>query len=497
MPSKNVGGKTLSRMLLYLNPKQQKGFRDYLACALFNTNPTLVLLYDCFQEKLLLARPEFLTEEELLAGSGINAVLLDKLCSHLMGHLRRFVSLWAQKDRSQDGIPVAFEAWMQMGLEADLIEREYRRMKRSLQKGPAGEFDSFNLLRLEHAYVQFKAQQPRKAQQELFAAPLALLEDFYLTTKLKYMCATISLGQIFRRGEGSSHISLSDDQPEALSPLGKIYLQTFKLLQKERPGDAEVMALFELMESKMATFSRHDQSDLLGYLLNVSIQGMVHEEAAFEVVADRIYDALMDKGLLIEGGKMAGYHFKNIVSIKLRVEKVAEADGFIDSHIQFLPLAERSLLETFTKGQVAFFSQDFKRAKRLFGQVHAQVSEDLILGMEARKMLWKSFFELYDELSREEYEEMVRLYSAFRNYIARNNQISDFHKEKYENFIRVFNRLIHLGDQKLWVSTVGQLREMHETVKRKEQISFKRWLLEAIERQIVKQEAKGKVNSRR
>lgn len=484
MPTKNVRDRSLVRMLGFLDSKQLKGFREYLNCGLFNTNPSLIALYDCIREKVLVKQPEFISGADLLEGTGIQTGLLDKLCSLLMRQLRSFVPLWYKNQNNSSDFPFALEAWREMGLDGDLLEREYRRMKRSLEKMPAAEFGQVTEFQLEHVYVKYNALLPRKDQKELFKPAVDLLDDFFTVTKLKYLCAMISLDMVLQQDREVENPSFSVDMVKKMSALGVAYHKAYLLLNQGTPEPGKVRELLEFVEVHGPSFSRNDQGSLLGYLMNISIRGLSSQEHEFEQLSNDIYDVLLNHGLLVEGGRIAGYHFKNIVSCKLRIGALTEAKSFIESYKDHLSGKNRETLLPYSRGQLAFASLDFREAVRWFRLVVAQVSSDLIIGVEARKMLWKSLFELYDELELDEYHEMVRLYDSFRTYIARNSQLSADLKEGYENFIRIFNRLIGMGQGPTAFSSLERLQSLYMETKRSEKVSYKKWLLGAIQRRI-------------
>lgn len=483
MSSPNVKDRVLVRMLNCLDAKQRKGFRAYLECSLFNTNPSLVTLFVALQKKVLDKDKAYVRPEELLSGTGIKPKMLDKLCSQLMAKLERFVPVWFQREDPRQEFGQAFQAWREMGLEQELLERQYRKMKRRMEKMPASEFDLFFQFQLGHQYLQFKSSQPRRDQVAHFQAQRSLLDSFFFVSQLRYLCGSLSAGQVFKEGEASHEFALTLEQAQALPPLGRAYHGVYLQLLSDIPVLDKVEEILENLEKEGEGFSREDRQDLHGYLINICIRGMLRD-SGFEGLLNKVYDSLLHHGLLIQNGTIPGSHFKNIVSTKIRVKALEEAREFINLYQDRLPKSERQILVAYTRGLVDFHSQDHRAAIRQFRSIVEGPSEDLFWGLEARNMLWRSYFETYDSLSVDELEEMLRLYDSFRLFVSRNKRISDYHKASYEQFIRIFNRLICVGNQALWASSVEDLEQLKRETEAASPLEQKKWLLVAIQKRI-------------
>lgn len=491
MALKNIRERALLRMLVRLEKKQRNGFREYLDCGLFNTNSSLVLLFDLLCKRVLDSRAKVVEESALVAGTKIKESMLDKLCSRMLVLLNDFVGWWMRKDNTVSRFPAVMEGWMQMGLEPELIEREYRKMKRKIGQLPATEFGILDELELEHRYAQFRAVQPRKEKQDLFQIHNKLLESFYWNFRLRYLCAGISQGRLFKGEVGAGLSDLGPELLERLPPLGRAYYRIYLLLLENRPQFEPVETLFMDITASGEDFPVPDRADLYGFLLNVAIRGLAVDDHAFERLIDRIYDARLEAGLLFGTENMAGYDFKNIVSTKLRIGKINEARRFIEDYQDHLAEVEKPILQAYSKGLLAFYEEEYRIAIREFTHIVEESAEDLFWGLEARKMLWKSYFEAYDDLRMDEHSQMLRLYDSFRVFVSRNTLISDYHRTGYENFIRIFNRLILVGDRALWASTIPQLHSLAEETKAMENIQYKKWLVEAILRKIERLRIKG------
>jgi len=486
MPKKNLVERPLVKMLVCLNDKQCQDFREYLQCKLFNTNPTLVKLYSYLEEKAILPQSTLLLEADLLAELSISASTGNKLFSQLLSLLNRFMAFWETRENTTSELAATFKGWHRAGLSSDLLERKYQKMKRKLPRSPRASYDILSVLELETSYAGFKVNQPRNGDWEFFEQHLQLLDSFYQVTRLKYLCAARSAGQVFQH-EGGLHNDLNTIVPDDDLPLiGQGYATALNLLYSDPPKVEDVNRFFSFLESHSSGFDNGERGDLYGYLLNSCFRATASLQAGSEVLTHDIYSAMLGHGLLTELGYIIPGHFKNIVSIKSRLGLIAEARAFIHTYAPQLQAAVRPALVPFTNGIVAFSAGEYRSAIQEFRSLWQSGSEDLMWTLEARKLHWKSYFEIYDELSLEEYEEMLRLYHSFRVYVARNSRISGFHKKGYENFIRLFNRLIKTSEEKLWESTLPELEALYADTLAVDNVVQKKWLLKAIEKVMYK-----------
>lgn len=488
MAKKNILERPLVRMLACLDDKQHKGFHEYLNCKLFNTNPTLVRLYTYLESKALLAAPEQLLESEMIVALDISASTGAKLFSQLLSLLNRFVAFWETKDDKTSELAPTLAGWHRMGLPADLLERKYQKMKRKLPASPRANYDLLYELELETSYAGFKVNQARKGEWEFFDRHFHLLDSFYQITRLKYLCAAKSAGQVFQHSNDPNHDLTLTVGPTDLPLIGQGYATAFQLLNADPPSVVQVRLFFTFLETHGKAFDSSERGDLYGYLLNCCFRATAKVQEGAEELIHEIYDAMLGHGLLTELGYIIPGHFKNIVSIKTRLGLNEEAKAFIKKNQSKLKAEIRPSLVPFTHGIVAFYAGEFRQAIQEFRTMWQSSTDDLMWTLEARKMHWKSYFEIYDQLTAEEYEEMLRIYHSFRVYVSRNSRISGYHKEGYENFIRMFNQLIRTGEEKPWESTLPELKSLHTEVVEIENVVHKKWLLKAIEKVILKKD---------
>lgn len=473
-------------MLRLLNRKQLKGFRDYLTCNLFNTSTAVVKLFDQFESRALRSSKEFVGIDQLLEGTGIGPATVKKLFSQLRGHLNRYLSLLENQRNSKSEFAGTLRMWDRLGLDAEQLELEYRKMKRRFGPETASVTELYEKLQMEHSYSHFLISQPRGRQGGMFEEHLQLLETYYGVSKLKYLCARLNIRRILREAEEELELGISPKQLGELPPLGRAYHLVFQCFQQGLPEEDLIIELIGILAGVGSGFSHEDQTDLLGYTLNLCFRRLSLGAKAFEPLVKQVYDIFLERGLLEEGGEFSAAHFKNIVSFQLRTGAFAEASAFIRQYSNSLAEEQRAVVVNYTLGLVSFYQNKFEEAILQFRSIVRDAPEDVFLKLEARNMLWRSYFEAYEALDLNEVEEMFRLYHAFRVFVSRNQNISEYHKLSYQNFIRIFNRLIHDSDQRLSDASPTELESLRDEALAIEKITHKDWLIGAINRKIAR-----------
>lgn len=479
MSSANVKESLCVRMLRFLNSKQQSGFGTYLDCSLFNTNESLAKVYRLLREKALgVSKEESLSARKLFEGTGINPDLFAKYASQIVAHLERFIPFWEQNKDPRHGFADAFTAWERMGLDQDLLERQYRKMKRKAEKLPPSEWGLFHEFELEHRYLQYKAGHPRKDQESLFKAAESTFDKLYRVIRIRYYCASRMQGIFNTTQESGTDFQLRELELEKLPLLGQAYYQAALQLEDKSLSLQKANDFYFWLCENQHEFSRSDREDLFGFLLNICIRNSA-KDLGFRELIDRVYMEMVVEKLLYSRNTLPGSHFKNIVSNKIKLGHLKEATRFIDSHFPEMNQEDQKILVPYTKGLVAYHEGHFRDSISHFRNVLNGQPVDIYWGLEARLMLWRSYFEIQDLLGAEEYEEFIRQYDALRIYLSRRNYLTPTKKSSYEHFIRIFNRLARMKEDP---PSAKELNALKVEVINLHAIQQRTWLIQIIER---------------
>lgn len=484
MGKHKITNRRLVRLLMGLTPSQQMQFREYLSCSLFNTNQTIVKVYDCLLEDVIEAETKPKEVHELRILLGLGASTLEKYFSQLNRHFRDFTVrvLW-EKGEMEQNVDL-FQAWVDLKFEPALLEMEYKRMVQRMDRRPVSQDLLLARFQLERIYRGQRINNPRNTDQLGFSEELGLLESFFQTAWSRYLCAQTNAVMLF--AEAPSQEGATEDVliPARANMLREIYNRLLQLMRLKSPdlgAFQEVLALLRKWENEIAM---SELLDMMGYLLNASFQWINRGGEAFLELIAAIYELMRERKLLTISGEISPGHFKNTVSILLRLSKTEEAMQFVEAYESYLPAAVRSAWRGYCLGLIAFYQQRFRDAVDHFTYVIHLNSRDIFLPLESRNMLWKSYFELLDDLSPLELKAMMAHYHAFRVFLRRESGLSQEQQELYLNFIRFFNRLVNLVEQSPVIDFRSKLLTLEEEVQQTNGIANKAWLLNAIRKRI-------------
>ncbi|MEM7040402.1 MAG: hypothetical protein AAF570_25775 [Bacteroidota bacterium] len=88
----------------------------------------------------------------------------------------------------------------------------------------------------------------------------------------------------------------------------------------------------------------------------------------FELVQE-----MLERGLFVLQGAFSPLHFKNIVTVVLRLEEFEWVEKFIEGHAEEMPEADRVVAKTYSLGLLQCARQDYEGAESRFFEGFAAV----------------------------------------------------------------------------------------------------------------------------
>lgn len=484
MANTNVKDRGVIKILLLFDDGQRASFKRYLKSPYFNSNQLQLDLYLKIIKAGKSGKIDQLTLATLAKDMSIAVSTLEKSFSHLMDHVRKFVEVELLKADENRSFGKLLSALAEMGLSEVEHGKECRKYAKKLEKLPESSQRWLQELELNHSQLKVQTNSPRKGELHLFSTILKNLDQYYFVTKMKYACSQLNVWRIYGGTVPPKMESLLpagvSASLAAFSPLCQAYFLLGSLLQKEGESQSDFETTFTYLNTHIDQFSWEDQIDLYGYLLNSCFRLVSQGRKSYIQQVDLIYQKMLDQELLVVQGTFNSGHFKNIVSIRVLLGKTTEAAQFIDSYEEYLDAAERPLVVQYTRGVVAFKTGKYRVAIGLFKKVIESSPEDVFWSLESRNMLWKSYFEAYSILTMEEHDEMQRHYHAFRQYLARTQKLSDYHKATYQNFLKLFHKMVNLAYETVPAPSPAVWKQFEETVNAQNTVTNKKWLIEKI-----------------
>jgi hypothetical protein len=180
-----------------------------------------------------------------------------------------------------------------------------------------------------------------------------------------------------------------------------------------------------------------------------------------------LYKVFLDKSLLQYRGVFDPFHFKNIVTIGLRLGEYDWVEKFITSVAPALADNVRENAITFNLAQLNFYKRDYSKVIFLLSQVEY---EDITYNLNSKTLLMASYFEL-DEL-----DALNSLLDTFRVYLNRNKKIPATRRKHYLNTISIVRKLARIrpGEKK-------EIEKLHQEIEATQGIVSKNWILEKLD----------------
>lgn len=474
----------LHTLLSLLDAEGRQAFAHYLASPLFGPSKTLQRFYALWRERLLeSSSTKDYSPAEFLAGSKLRPDRMDKYCSGLYKKALDFLAL-REYLQSKSG---------QLGHGADALERrdaprkmwEEQRLRLDTEiQAEADSSDKF-LQQLQFKWkdsvTRVYSRQTQSLWKEDFRDLHQSLDAYYVLQKLRLACASANIKLIYKQGSDPASAFVDSFRAGAqaadLTPLARAYWYALEMLSA--PGKAaHFEALYALLKQEGHGFGLEEASELFNYALNHCLRRGNQGEARYMEYAAALYRELLERGIILEKGKLPPQTMKNIVVIHCLVGEHDWVEGFLEEYKDRLLQGTDPNLLTYNEAVLAFYRQEYPSAIDKLKQVISRMKADIFYELDARTYLIKAYFEHLDQLSIEGVDEMYRMYDSFRMFIDRNQKISKEHKLRYGNFIREFRQFLKWREKEALHR--DRIRELYRTVEGMEFMVNKSWFLEKL-----------------
>lgn len=367
---------------------------------------------------------------------GLQGDQLKYLFSDLCRLLEQFWAVQAIRKNEQWRDEVLLEVYFQRRLDK-YFSRTLDQSRQILEAGSgrdaAYHYHRYRLEAFSHEFtVNRTNREPESAIQELLNA----LDTFYFSEKLRYSAAALNRQNVLQVELGTplleellTHLAA---HPPTTAPAVEIYRQIIFTLQRPTDDDA-FERLLELLAAHQQAFAPQEQAEMYAFALNYCIRQINLGRAAFSERLFGLYHMLAREGLLFDGDYLPPQHFKNLVTLGLRLARYAEVAELIRTLPQQLPPEVRDNSARYSAASLHFARREFGQALRTLQAVEFT---DVFYHLDAKCLLLKTYYEL------DEIEPFFSLVDTFRVYLRRNRKISDYQRRVYRNFVKYIKQLM-------------------------------------------------------
>ncbi|MEM7039050.1 MAG: hypothetical protein AAF570_18880, partial [Bacteroidota bacterium] len=310
-------------------------------------------------------------------------------------------------------------------------------------------------------YFTSHIQESQRTTDVFLQEKVDFLEQHYLAVRFKYSCEMLNRENILRAGydlqglpEAMHYYAAHPDRFQNAPAVNNYYL-ILKTLQ-ESENESHYSELLALLDREADKFPPEEARSMYYFAQNYCI-GRINQGQTdwFRRLFD-LYRVLLDKGLMLQQGRLSQWDYKNIVTAGLRLEKYDWTRSFIEEYQHRLAPEHRANAYAYNLATWQYATGDRAQAQRLLQNVEFT---DTSYQLGTRSILVMIY---YEEDAMQPFFSAV---DAFRIYLHRNKLLSERQTRLHKNFLRLVARMYKLRLRRM-ASRSKKVREDCENLAR-------------------------------
>lgn len=445
---------------------ERNDLRRFVASPWFNRRDDVLRLLDVAEQQLQSRGTDALHPETAWAAVYPGQPFSPKDWGYVQSYLLALVKRWlALREMTRDPEPEQLQlcrALKRAGLD-DYFEREMRSL-RKIQDGQLLRNAAWQLRDYEYFSENQDFIARRKRGQAMDLVPVSTgLSIFFMAELLRWACAAESLRTVTNQPydlpllpQVLAHVEAAEGLPEV--PAVAVYYRCYRALCGSEADFAEFRSL---LTAHWQRFSPAEMRDLWLLAVNYCIRRLNTGERSFVQTAFDLYREGMDNGILLEGGFLSAFTYKNIMQLGLRLQEYGWVERFLESAKQYLEPRVRDNTYRYNRAFFHFHRREYADAMRLLVRTEL---DDVYNQLDARHLLLVCYWELG------EWDALASLLDSFASYLKRQKNIG-YQRDNYENLIRFTRRRLELQPS----DTVG-LARLREEIASAQRLAGREWL---------------------
>lgn len=322
----------------------------------------------------------------------------------------------------------------------NLFAKTFKQVQRRAESQPLRDANFlYNQFALQELAVHFERQYANRGGEDRIPQLLDQLQHHSLLLRLKYLCEALNRQQVLSSQADKGRLQEVLEELAGLQDLPAVILVYECILQTLRfpSEEGHYQDLRRHLRSSGGLFTRLELGQLYAFALNYCIRKLNKGESEYLRELFTLYAELMEQELLHEEGLLPVQHYKNTVTVGVRLKEYTWTQDFIHQFRKDLPPGERENAFTYNMAVLEYARGNYGMAKRLLQKV---AFTDVFYNLDSKAILLKCYYEL------EENEPLLSLLDALRNYLSRNRKISPAQRALYKNLIPLLRRLLKVRD---------------------------------------------------
>jgi len=463
----------LYSILEKLDKIEQNRLRKYLESPYFNSDYTLLQLFEIFMREINGEKHLNLEKEDIWKKLDLKKdyddVRFRKYCSDLLKLVEGYLTQEVFQENELLKASLHIQAVGRKKLEK-LYNGAMRKARRTSQKFPHRSATYYYYQHeIEKNYYEMAQHELQRASKSNIEEISKQLDVFYLSEKLRWYCEVISRQSVkaheYKLMLIDDIISQIESTEYKKNPSIAIYYQIFQISDDADNID-NYYELKHLLAEHGLIFPQNEALSIYYSAINYCIQKINEGNQKFLNELFDLYNDLIEKEIIFVDDELSPWDFRNIVVIALRLGKFDWTENFILNYNIKIPETYRENAVSFNMATLYFYKKEFHNVIRL---LHTVEYEDPSYNLNSKAMLLATYFEM------DEIEPLYSLFESFRVYLNRKKDIPEDKKRLYKNLIKFTRKLTRIipGDKK----SIDKLRQEIDATKN---IASAGWLKEKI-----------------
>ena len=255
---------------------------------------------------------------------------------------------------------------------------------------------------------------------------------YYMSEKLKNLCDMINRKNVIA---ASYNITLLPElrgfikeNIKTIEVIPAIFIYYKILLTLLEPDvDQHFSDLKHLLSTHEKKFSKKEARQMYDYAENYCIKKVNNGSREYLHELFEIYESLLLNEIIFENKQLSHLDYKNIVSIGIKLGKFDWTKHFIEKYKTRIAIKFRENAYEYNLASLYYNKKDYKGALKLLQRVNFT---DSFYHLGAKSMLLKMYYEL------EEVEPFYSMVDAYKVYLVRNKDISNYQRKVHSTFVR-------------------------------------------------------------
>lgn len=450
-----------------LTGRESESFEKYLDSPFFRVPEPVRELYSLMTVQGIRHRKSLFGQ--LYPGKRYDDKRLRYLLSALNHSIEEFFSYRALQKDSLTGMML-----LSSTLSNRSCNKAYRKIHRDIQQMESAEDEAHRFyVRYTdelHALRLMMKESTRKQSPD-YVPILENLDTFYMLSRLRIACEATNISNILAQKIEmtllDSLLPLAEKPPYNKVPHIRIYSLIYRMLTHPEK-ETFFTATGKLLRDEGHFIHPSELGDLYQYLKNYCVRRVNSGDTSYVRVLFELYLDILANKSLMRHDYLSQFEFKNMVTISLRLGETGWCEKFIKRYINHLRPEDRKNTLAYNTAYLYFMKADYHRAISKLQEVEMT---DVFYQLDARVILLKSYFEL-DETDSFFYQA-----SAFRLFLLRNKNISEFQKTIYRNLIKYLSAIVRSYGSR------AKLKKIRAAIETNRNVADLNWLLQKIQEQ--------------